>query len=138
MATGMMTANGSRGPRKAPMDSVFIHGLAIDTLIGVADWERQVRQKLRVDVSLQADLGPAGRSDSLADAIDYAAVSERIRTLAAAADFRLVEALAEAIAADLLSRWPAQCVRVTITKPGAVAGASGVGVTLERRRQESA
>lgn len=120
------------------MDSIFIRGLAIDTIIGVADWERQARQRLLVDVILQADLGPAGRSDALADAIDYAAVSERIRTLAATASFRLVEALADAIAADLLSRWPVHSVRITVTKPGAIAGTSGVGVTLERQRQESA
>jgi dihydroneopterin aldolase len=120
------------------MDSVFIRGLAIDTTIGVADWERRLRQRLLVDVSLQADLRAAGRSDALADAIDYAAVSERIRTLAAASEFRLVEALAEAIAADLLTRWPATSVRITLTKPGAVAGTAGVGVTLEREREDSA
>ena len=64
------------------MDSVFIEGLEVDTVIGVYDWEREIRQCLRLDLTLRWDIRPAAGGDDLAQALDYAAVCQSIQTFA--------------------------------------------------------
>lgn len=120
------------------MDSVFIQGLVVDTVLGVADWERAVRQRVRIDVTLERDLSAPGRSDDIADAIDYAAVSECARAVAREGSFHLVEALAQAVADAVLARWRVAGVRVTVTKSGVVPGVAGVGASIQRTGSESA
>lgn len=123
---------------EAAMDSVFIQGLVVDTVLGVADWERAVRQRVRIDVTLERDLSAPGRSDDIADAIDYAAVSECARAVAREGSFHLVEALAQAVADAVLARWRVAGVRVTVTKSGVVPGVAGVGASIQRTGSESA
>jgi dihydroneopterin aldolase len=114
------------------MDIVFIEALEVDATTGVHDWERRMRQRLRLDLSLGWDTRPAGSSDALADALDYAAVSERARAIAEASQYYLLESLAEALAQELLSEFEAPWLRLTLTKPGAVPGARAAGITIER------
>ncbi len=116
------------------MDIVFLHGLRIDTVIGIWDWERRLRQPLVLDLDMGADLSIPGRSDSITDTIDYKAVTKRIFRLADESAFQLVEALAEAIAAILLTEFGLLWVRIKINKQGAVRQVRDVGVIIERRR----
>lgn len=116
------------------MDKVFIETLETEALIGVYEFERHARQPLRFDVEMDFDNRPAGASDDLADAIDYAQVSDRIAALCLASEFQLLEALAEHIAACLLAEFPIQALTLRITKPKAVPAARGVGVCIRRSR----
>jgi len=111
-----------------------LDGLTIDTVIGIRSWERRVRQRLLLDLELDVDIGPAARSDRIEDALDYSALAARVRALAAKADARLIEALAERLAAAILAEYPTPRVRLVLTKPGAVAGAS-VRLEIERQRE---
>ena len=86
------------------MDIVYITQLEIDTVIGVYDWERKIRQKITVDLEMATDISRAGRSDDLVDALDYKAISKRIITFVEASEFMLVEALAENVAAHVTRR----------------------------------
>ncbi len=114
------------------MDRVLIQGLTLETVIGVYGWEREVRQTLLVDLELAWDLAPAGQSDNVRDALDYAAVSARLRAFAVEAKFQLIEALATALA-DLLQReFAVGWLRLTLRKPGAVPEAEYVAVRIER------
>lgn len=119
------------------MDNVFIEALEVDATTGVHDWERQMRQRLRLDLTLGWDTLPAGRSDALPDALDYAAVSERARAIAEASHYYLLEALAETLAQQLLSEFGVPWLRLTLTKPGAVPGARAAGITIERGGAEA-
>lgn len=114
------------------MDKVFIEGLEVDTVIGAYDWERGIRQCLRVDLSLGWDNRPAAAGDDLSLALDYAAVTARVQAFAQEAEFILVETFAERLAQTLLSEFQIPWLRLKLTKPGAVAAASGVGVEIER------
>lgn len=80
------------------VDTVFIEGLQVDTVIGVYDWERGIRQCLLLDLSMAWDNRAAAAHDALADALDYAAVSARILAFAEEARFELVETFAERLA----------------------------------------
>jgi dihydroneopterin aldolase len=114
------------------MDTVFITGLKATSVIGCYDWERDIRQTLVIDLALQADFGRAAATDALEDALDYAAISQRVITVCDASRFQLLEALAEHLATVLLAEHAISRLRMTITKPGAVSEAEGVGVVIER------
>lgn len=113
-------------------DTVFIRGLKAVSVIGCYDWERDIRQTLVIDLELTADFTRAAQSDALEDALDYAAISQRVIAVCDASRFQLLEALAEHLAAIVLAEFSIERLRMTITKPGAVAEAEGVGVVIDR------
>ena len=113
-------------------DTVFIRGLKATSVIGCYDWERDIRQTLVIDMEFKADFTEAAYSDALEDALDYAAISQRVIAVCDESRFQLLEALAEHLAALLLAEFSIVGLRLTITKPGAVEEAEGVGVVIER------
>lgn len=116
-------------------DRVFVSGLELYCVVGVNDWERQVMQKVRIDLEMEADCRAAGDSDDIGLALDYRAVAKRVQSLVEASSFRLVEALAESVAATVLREFPrAASVRVRVAKPGAVRWTESVGVEITRTR----
>lgn len=114
------------------MDTIFIEGLEVSTLIGAYDWERGIRQCLRLDLSLGWDIRPAAQNDELAKALDYAEVTAAIDRFAEAARFELVETFAERLAASLMSEFGISWLRLRVTKPGVNARAVALGVEIER------
>ncbi len=114
------------------MDTVFIQNLSLDAVIGVFDWERQVKQKIRIDLEMSTDIAKAAASDALEDTLDYKAISLKIRDIVANNQPQLVETLIEMIAHSVMQDFDVPWVRVTIAKPGAVRGSEAVGVTIER------
>ena len=114
------------------MDTVFIKGLKAASVIGCYDWERNIRQTLVIDLELRADFTRAAQCDALEDALDYAAISRRVIAVCDESHFQLLEALAEHLAAIVLAEFSIESLRMTITKPGAVAEAGGVGVVINR------
>lgn len=114
------------------MDRVFIEGLEVDTVIGAYDWEREIRQCLRLDLSFAWDNRAPALADDLTQALDYATVSARIQAFASEAQFILVETFAEHLAAVLMAEFQIPWLRIKLTKPGAVPAAAGVGVEIER------
>lgn len=118
------------------MDKVFIQGLEIETLIGIYDWEREIRQPLVFDVTMAYDNRVPGNSGALGDAIDYEAVVNDLRAFVEARDDGLLETLAEAACERLLARFRFDAITLRIDKPGAarLLGCAGVGIEIHRRR----
>lgn len=114
------------------MDTVFIRGLKAKAVIGVFDWEKQIRQNLVLDLDLRADVARAAASDALEDAVDYKAISQRVVEFIEASQFQLVESMAEAVANLVREEFSVSWVRVRISKPFAVRTAQEVGVVIER------
>ena len=116
------------------MDIVFLHGLRVDAVIGIWDWERQFRQTLEIDLDLGTDIRPAARSDSIDDTVDYKAVTKRVMRLAEEGGFLLVERLAQTIADTLFAEFGVLWVKIRINKKSAVRQVRDVGVRIERTR----
>lgn len=114
------------------MDTVYIEGLCADTVIGVYDWERIVRQTLVLDLTLAGDNRRAAVGDRVEDALDYAAVSGRVLAFVEGSDFRLIETLAERVAELVMREFGVPWLRLRVSKPGAVMQARTVGVEIER------
>ena len=99
-------------------DRIVLSGLQVDGVGGVHDWERAAPQPWEVDVELALDLRPAGTTDDLAATIDYGPVARIVKAVIEDRGFRLIEAFAEAIAADLLAAYPSvDEVTVRVRKP---------------------
>ena len=77
------------------MDIIYIRDLKEDTVIGLYDWERRIRQTIRLDLDLGVDICQAAASDSIADTLDYKAVAKRLIEFAEQSEFLLVETLAD-------------------------------------------
>ena len=114
------------------MDIIFIHDLRIDTVIGIYDWERAIRQTLSFDLEMATDIARAAASDHIDDTLNYKAVAKRIIAFVEASEFQLVETLAERVAELVREEFGVPWVRLTLNKGGAVRGARGVGVIIER------
>ena len=114
------------------MDIVFIRYLRIDTTIGIYDWERQIRQPVVLDLDMGADIRRAAASDHIDDALNYKAVAKRLIRFVSEAEFQLVETLAEECARIVLDEFNVPWVRLTLNKKGALRGADGVGIVIER------
>ena len=114
------------------MDTVFIRELRIDTVIGIYEWEREIRQTVVLDLEMDADIAKAAATDAIEDTLDYKAVSKRLIEFVRASEFQLVETLAERCAAIVLEEFEVPWVRLTLNKVGAVSAARDVGVIIER------
>ncbi|HEX4940278.1 MAG TPA: dihydroneopterin aldolase [Candidatus Kapabacteria bacterium] len=114
------------------MDIVFIRELKIQTVIGVFEWERAIRQTVVLDLEMAADVARAAATDRLEDALDYKAVTNRVVQFVEDSRFQLVETLAESIATILRDEFGVPWLRLRVSKPGAIHGAKDVGVLIER------
>lgn len=114
------------------MDIIYLHDLRIDTVIGVFDWERRVRQTVILDLEMGADIRRAAARDNLADTLNYKAVAKRLIDFVGHSEFQLVETLAERVAELLLKEFGVPWLRLRVNKQGAVRGARDVGVIIER------
>jgi 7,8-dihydroneopterin aldolase/epimerase/oxygenase len=116
------------------MDKIFIHGLKTETIIGIYDWERQVRQTVLLDIELGADIRKAALTDSIDDTLNYKRVAKQALAFIEESEFHLVETLAEHIAMLILDEFGVGWVRIILSKPGAVRSSRDVGVELTRDR----
>lgn len=116
------------------MDKIFLRDLRVETIIGIYDWEREIRQPVSIDLEMGADIRRAAASDAIEDTLDYKAVAKRLIAFVGAAEFQLVETLAERVAAIVTDEFEVPWVKVRLSKPGAVRGSRDVGVEIVREK----
>ena len=114
------------------MDIVFIEDLRIETVIGIYDWERKIRQTVSLDIEMAADIRKAASSDKIDDTLSYKTVAKRLIEFVEQSEYELVEALAEEICRIVRDEFEVPWVKLTLHKPGAVRGSKSVGVIIER------
>ncbi len=114
------------------MDKIFLSELKIDTIIGIWEWERRIRQTVVIDLEMSADIAKAAATDEVADTLNYKLVAKRTQEFVADSSFQLVETLAERIAAIIREEFGVAWVKVRVNKPGAIRGSKAVGVLIER------
>ena len=119
------------------MDKIFLSELKIDTIIGIWEWERRIRQTVVIDLEMSADIAKAAATDEVADTLNYKLVAKRIQEFVADSSFQLVETLAERIAAIIREEFGVAWVKVRVDKPGAIRGSKAVGVLIERGEQSA-
>lgn len=119
-------------------DRITLAGMSFTGRHGVLEAEQAEAQLFVVSVEFPVDAARTARTDDLDSTVDYAAVFECVREVVEERSYRLIETLAEAIAAELLERFPIGAVAVRLGKPKApLPGAfDNVEISIQRRRAE--
>ena len=117
------------------MDKIILRGLPVGCVIGTLPAERSAPQTLFFDLMLCGDFSRAGRTDDLADAVDYTAVERCVKEYAAGTSFFLLERLAYACGEKLLEEFPLlNGITLRVRKPDAPVESESVSleITLSR------
>lgn len=114
------------------MDKIFLSEMKVDTVIGIWEWERRIRQTIIIDLEMSADIAKAAASDEVKDTLNYKSVAKRVHQFVSDSSFQLVETLAERIAEIIRDEFSVEWVKVRVNKPGAIRGSKDVGVLIER------
>ncbi len=117
------------------MDIVFIRELKVDTVVGIYDWERRIRQTVVLDIDMGGDVARGAKTDKIEDTLDYKAVAKRVAQFVSEAKYELVETLAEKVAELVMTEFKVPWVKIALNKPGAVSGSRSVGVIIERGKK---
>ncbi len=119
---------------KMLMDKIKLTELTVNTVIGIWDWEKRNPQKVVFDIEMSTDINKASKSDSIKDALDYKAVSKRVKQYALENQFDLIEALADKVAEIILNEFEVSWVKLTISKPYAIRDSKNVSLMIERSK----
>ncbi len=114
------------------MDIVYIKNLQIECIIGIYDWEREVKQRVSIDLEMSADIRQAAATDDIAHALNYKSISKRVQDFVGGSEFLLVETMAEQVAAIIRDEFGVAWLRLRLSKPGALRAADDVGLIIER------
>ena len=117
-------------------DIVYIRELQVETIIGIFDWEREIKQTVSIDIEMATDIRKAAATDSIEYALNYKEVGKRIISFVESSEFQLVETMAEQIAEIILNEFPTPWIRLRVSKPGALRGSKDVGLVIEREKIE--
>lgn len=117
-------------------DQVFVEGIKFHGFHGLTKLERQVGVRLSVDVTLELDLERSGRSDRMADTLDYAAVHKKVIDVGRGRSYKLLETFTTSLIDELLETFPAERVTVRVRKETPVLDGivDAVGVQMSRSR----
>jgi len=102
--------------RRPPTDRIEIRNLAVHARVGVPETERAEPQKLLVSLEIEPRLSFWAMEDRIENTVDYAAVCETLKTVAAARPRQLIETLAEEMATAVLAEYPVWRLAVEIRK----------------------
>jgi len=114
------------------MDIVYIRELQVETVIGIYDWEREVRQTVSLDLEMGTDIRAAAATEDIDSTLNYKTVAKRLIAFIGQSEFLLVETMAEEVAQIVQEEFNVPWLRLRLSKPGAVRGARDVGVIIER------
>ena len=120
-------------------DRIVLSNMVFQARHGVVDWEKVDAQRFEVDVELTVDTRRAGRDDDIDRTVDYRGVYDTTREIVESRTFNLIEALAEALAHELLGGQPlAAEVVVRVRKPEVRLGGPLDHAAVEIRRTRTA
>lgn len=122
---------------QAGRDRIAIRRIAVFAYHGLYPEEAELGQRFYISLECRLDLSGAGRGDDLNQSVSYADIAAKVQEIAVGQRFRIIEALAEAIAAALLADYPRiEEISVTVEKPAAAVPAilDTILVTIERSR----
>lgn len=119
------------------MDKIILQGMEFYGYHGVLPEERSLGQRFIVDLELELDLRPAGRTDNLELTVNYARVYELVESVVRGKPRRLIESVAEDIASALMEQFPVAASTVRVKKPQAPVHGHFTWMAVEIRRDRS-
>lgn len=117
------------------MDIVYISALQVETVIGIYDWEREIRQLVTLDLEMGTDIRQAALTEDIDSTLNYKSVCDRLIEFVEGSEFLLVETMAEEIASLVMSEFNVPWLKLRLGKPNAILQAADVGVIIERGKR---
>lgn len=117
------------------MDIVYISSLQVETVIGIYDWEREVRQVVTLDLEMGTDIRQAALTEDIDSTLNYKSVCDRLIEFIQESEFLLVETMAEEIATLVMHEFNVPWIKLRLGKPNAISQAADVGVIIERGKR---
>ncbi|MCS5587606.1 MAG: dihydroneopterin aldolase [Porticoccaceae bacterium] len=114
------------------MDIVYIRDLRIETIIGIYDWEREVKQTVSLNLEMAHDIRKAAETDDIQYALNYKSIAKRLIDFVEQSEFMLVERMAEEVARIVLEEFSVPWLKLRVSKPGALRSSEDVGILIER------
>ena len=96
------------------MDIIYISDLRIETVIGIFDWERKVKQMVILDIEMAGDCRKAAASDDVADTLNYKSVAKRLIEFVGNSEYQLVETLAERCAEIVMNEYDVPWLKLRV------------------------
>ncbi|EJQ0571164.1 dihydroneopterin aldolase [Listeria innocua] len=120
------------------MDKIYLNELAFYGYHGVLQEETKLGQTFRVSLILGLSTKKAGQSDSVDDTVSYADVYETVKGIVEGTPFKLIEALAEKIASEVLTDYPLlEEITIKLIKPNPPIPGHYDSVAVEIKRKRS-
>ena len=124
---------------QAPLDTIYIQGLKTQAIIGIYEWDRELRQPLIFDIDMDLPIFNASQSDNIDDTVDYKQVSDEVIELVKQSRYELLESLCEEICRHIFSQHTAvEVIRLKVSKPHAVEETDTVGIKITRFKPSAA
>jgi FolB domain-containing protein len=117
-------------------DKILIRDLLVRGILGLNDWEREKKQDILINLTLEVDTRAAAASDDIEDSLNYRSLTKAVVSHVESSSRFLVEALAADLARIAVVDFAADRVRVRVEKPGALRFAHSVGIEIERSRAD--
>ena len=117
-----------------PPRRILVRDLEIMASIGVFEVEHRYEQRILVNLDLSVRDDYDGKSERIADVVDYGALVAGVEQVVQSRHFKLVETLAERIAENCLADGRVLKVLVRIEKPDILPSCKAVGIEIERGR----
>ncbi len=116
-------------------DVIFIKGLKADTIIGIYDWEKKIRQDIVLDLKIAVDIKKASMLDDIEHTLNYKSISKKLVKYIKESKIELVETLAENICNVVLAECNVKWVKLKLNKGKALSDADNVGVIIKRYKK---
>lgn len=113
-------------------DRVYIECLALETVIGIYDWERKKKQIVELDLEIKIDGTAAASADDISQTINYDSITTALREAAASTEFQLLEALGLHLTHVIEDSFPTPWFKMKLRKPNVVPYTNACGIIIER------
>ena len=108
---------------------INIENLRLRTIIGIYEWEKENKQDVIINISIEFDGSAAGKSDSIEDTVDYKTITKKIINYVEDGNFNLIEKMVTGIGEIVMEDKRVILSTITADKPGALRFTDSVSVT---------
>ncbi len=112
------------------MKTINIKNLEINTTIGVYEFEKKIKQRVYLSMTLCYDFSKAMSSDDLNDTLDYDKLSQKLKLVLESNNYELIERMLGEVQKILINNYQLTKYKIEISKPSALSDAENVSVSL--------
>lgn len=115
---------------------IKIKNLALRTVIGFNEWEREKKQDVVINALIEIDITEAAKTDSVDDSMDYKTITKKIIAEVEQSNFHLLEKLADSVLGIIMQNARVLKATVEVDKPHSLRFTESVSATVSENRHK--